>query len=452
MDKSKAVAILFVGCFLLYLGVFGTSGFGMLRTLTLTSGFTDRFDTLDTSRWNPLNERGGTVSVTGGLLVFSAPYTTTSNPPYAGGELATKDSYQLSEADISIDVVAENPVCEASLFLFNEPWTTGLSGGTSAGHGYMYSLLYYPQSQGAKVGVRRQSETTRTWLTSPPVGATATGTLKISIHSGQISFYFNSVKVYSETWAIPSTACYIVLAGFDPVGNGSTVQLDNFSMTLSGGSTYSAVTISVQGQGTTSPTAGQYMTSYLVGDSLTMTATPASGWAFDYMTRNGITASSMTLTSLLAIEQIVVYFKTGSPTTGALKVFASYNGAYVAAFVTVSGPQSVTGTTTTDGNNPLTFTLTAGTYIVSGTYSSGSASPVTVTATAGGTVSATLNFGGTPITPPNNILQTIIDTINSAAVRTLFTMVGVVATGIGVIGLFTGRKKSSPSYSPLPYW
>jgi hypothetical protein len=212
--------------------------------------------------------------------------------------------------------------------------------------------------------------------------------------------------------------------------------------------TYSDVTISITGQGTTSPAAGHYPNTYLVGGSLTITPIPASGWAFDYMTRNGVTASSMMLTSLGASEYIVVYFKTGSATTGTLRVFASYNGAYVVASITAVGPQTVSGSTTTNPANPLAFTVSAGTYIVSGTYTSGSATPVTVTVPVGGSVDANLNFGGEPPWDPFKIVRELFQ---NPTVKSLMLISGLAMTGLGAIALFMSRRRR-PAYAPAPYY
>jgi hypothetical protein len=86
----------------------------------------------------------------------------------------------------------------------------------------------------------------------------------------------------------------------------------------------------------------------------------------------------------------------GTPDTGVLKVFASYNASYVVTSVTVSGPQTVVGTTTTDLNAPLSFSLTPGSYVVSGTYFSPRSESIEVV--EGQTSTVTLNFGG-PLPP-----------------------------------------------------
>lgn len=84
---------------------------------------------------------------------------------------------------------------------------------------------------------------------------------------------------------------------------------------------------------------------------------------------------------------------------GTLRIFASAQGSYVATPVTVTGPESKSGTTTADSSYPLTFELTAGAYTVSGTYA-GSTQTTSVAVAPGQTTDTTLNFGGSPPPPP----------------------------------------------------
>lgn len=51
---------------------------------------------------------------------------------------------------------------------------------------------------------------------------------------------------------------------------------------------YSLVTITVQGQGTTNPTVGSYSQTYHIADSISITATPSEGWAYNLTKRNGV--------------------------------------------------------------------------------------------------------------------------------------------------------------------
>jgi hypothetical protein len=104
-------------------------------------------------------------------------------------------------------------------------------------------------------------------------------------------------------------------------------------------------------------------------------------------------------------------FPFNSRPVGIMRVFAWYatlsgvNGEYIGSykivFISVSGPQSTSGATTTDPRNPLMFGLTPGTYNVSGTYDPVKVrifKSVNVTVVQGETVDAFLNFGGPP--PP----------------------------------------------------
>ena len=75
---------------------------------------------------------------------------------------------------------------------------------------------------------------------------------------------------------------------------------------------YSAVTISVSGQGTTVPAAGAH--TYTRGIDLTINVTAAQGWRYDHLTRNGNSQQSTVIANLAATENIVVFFVEGAPT------------------------------------------------------------------------------------------------------------------------------------------
>ena len=101
-----------------------------------------------------------------------------------------------------------------------------------------------------------------------------------------------------------------------------------------------------------------------------------------------------------------VYFVPSDLNRGTLRVLAWYatgsdaegwNGSFVVIEVTISGPQSTSGTTTTDRYNPLTLDLTPGTYTVSGTYNDVVKS-VDVSVVQGEIATGILNFGG-PLPP-----------------------------------------------------
>lgn len=121
-----------------------------------------------------------------------------------------------------------------------------------------------------------------------------------------------------------------------------------------------------------------------------------------------------------------ISIESDGPETGTLKVFASYDGAYVSASVTATGPQTVTGQTTDSG---ITFTVLAGTYTITGTYPLGSAVPQYATVPSGGSApNVYLNFGGvTPPPVPELLFQFIF-------------IIGTVATVGGLV--FFARRKS----------
>jgi hypothetical protein len=117
----------------------------------------------------------------------------------------------------------------------------------------------------------------------------------------------------------------------------------------------------------------------------------------------------------VAMDFGLVYFEPPSPDNGVLQVFAWYAtpsdaggwiGSYVVVDVSVSGPQSTSGTTKTSGPlsipsdmvfDALTFSLMPGTYAVSGTYNQIFRS-VNVTVDQVKLAIAFLNFGG-PLPP-----------------------------------------------------
>jgi hypothetical protein len=124
------------------------------------------------------------------------------------------------------------------------------------------------------------------------------------------------------------------------------------------------------------------------------------------------------------------------PSTGTLRVFASYQGSYIAATVSVTGPESKTGFTTTDPNNPLRFEVTPGSYTVSGTYESNPQSK-TVTVVVGQTVDVNLNFGGAS---PKSLWDQIVDFITQHVDSRFLFLGGILVFGVA---LWLGNKRLS---------
>jgi len=125
------------------------------------------------------------------------------------------------------------------------------------------------------------------------------------------------------------------------------------------------------------------------------------------------------------------------PNKGTARLFASYQGSYIATLVIITGPEIKSGTTTTDSSDPLSFELTAGAYTVSGTYA-GTLQTASVTVVAGQTTDATLNFGGSPPPPPPNLWGQIVEFISQNS-KLLF--LGAVA--VFGVGLWYGSKRLS---------
>lgn len=82
------------------------------------------------------------------------------------------------------------------------------------------------------------------------------------------------------------------------------------------GALYSNVTVSVVGQGATDPAVGNYPSTYELGSTLSVTATPASGWQYKHMKRNGTIwteANPGEFLNLAETEGIEVDFEEGTP-------------------------------------------------------------------------------------------------------------------------------------------
>lgn len=112
-------------------------------------------------------------------------------------------------------------------------------------------------------------------------------------------------------------------AFIDPHANPARLYVtENFYITAhfkSIGSLYSNVTVSVVGQGATDPVVGNHPSTYELGSTLSVTATPtpASGWQYKRMKRNGTVwteANPGEFANLAETEGIeVVFEETGPP-------------------------------------------------------------------------------------------------------------------------------------------
>jgi hypothetical protein len=97
-----------------------------------------------------------------------------------------------------------------------------------------------------------------------------------------------------------------------------------------------------------------------------------------------------------------------------LRAFATYQGNYIGVAVAVS-PGSYVGTTSTDVNNPLEWSVPPSTYTVTGTYNGETKSPV-VTVLSGSTSAAILNFGSIVVPTSKHTFTWFSCTIDSSII------------------------------------
>lgn len=106
---------------------------------------------------------------------------------------------------------------------------------------------------------------------------------------------------------------------WDGAGNDGNIVFDFSVPTPPPTPQYCNLTISITGQGSTDPPAGNYPTTYMIGDTLYVTVTPSQDWRLDIMRRNGIDWTRSTpgeFLNLASTELIEVFFvEIGSPPT-----------------------------------------------------------------------------------------------------------------------------------------
>jgi hypothetical protein len=375
MNKSSLAIVLFVGVFLLYTGIMGSKGFtGFGSGLQLTTGFTDAFSgtSLDTSKWTTHLDAGVTATVGGGLLTIS---TAAGYAPYTGGFVETVSDYVLSSADITVDLSAQTAQSTYGIAVTNQPLTSAHDVTPS---GYLFAIAYETgQSWNPLALVERYPNAVM--ITSQNNFQYPVGTMKISIHSGVVTFSINGQQVYSEAWTLP-TYGYISLLSSDPVNLLSSISFDNFNLALTGGP----------------------------GPS----PSPSS-----------------------------------NPTQGTVTVYASYNGAYVPATLTLTGPTAESGAC----SNPSTWQVNSGSYSITAIYNGLNPQSVTVngitesswSVSAGTSYQVIINFGGQSPPPPGGgfDIKTILD---NPTFRTFSVIIGVFMTGISGIALaFSGGGKKT---------
>jgi hypothetical protein len=101
------------------------------------------------------------------------------------------------------------------------------------------------------------------------------------------------------------------------INNLSAVEtIDVYFAQTSTPSSYSDVTITVTGQGTTVPAAGNYPNTFLEGTDLSILPIPESGWHFAKFKRNGVELTNE-ISNLATTENIEVIFEIGEASLSA---------------------------------------------------------------------------------------------------------------------------------------
>ena len=200
MNRSTGATLLFVGCILIYLSVFGITGFGF--RFALGGSFTDPFNTIDTTRWKITTDPvySGRYYADG-VLHFDWSTKPTGNT-VQGWESVTFSSialYDFSQGgSLTLDIVSmtggTGNIRVFDLFLVDQP--TGFSGATMVGvrkNAYAKYYCVFDYTKSPNIEFNKQ-----TFVTYP-------GNLKIEVSTmGKLTFYVDGVQLltgYSPPWS-----------------------------------------------------------------------------------------------------------------------------------------------------------------------------------------------------------------------------------------------------------
>jgi hypothetical protein len=282
MEKSRAAVLVFIGAFLLYLGIFGTSGFSGLP-YSLTPRITDTFPTNTVSPWWTVlsDTYGGSISQGPGLTI-------TGNGETQGGAYTTAAQYDLTTSDIkaSVDTGAYG---EIGLLISN----TKITAMPKPSTGWTGFLLVSLNGGASATLMVENCTATDNYYYYPPIRLgehSTSGTLELSISNGQINFLISGSSAYSEPWQLGNYMCYVTIYALDASSSKMTAKCSSFELDTAGtspSSQYSDVTVSIVGSGTANITVGDHPSTFHVGENLYISATAADGWSYSGMKRNG---------------------------------------------------------------------------------------------------------------------------------------------------------------------
>ena len=214
----------FIGIVLIYLSIFGLSGFSL--PFALAPEFSDNFDdnSLSTNLWQPYAQAGATVKEQNRRLEFTQQDSSQGWYAY----VKTVNQFDLSTSDITID--SGITTGRSVVVLHVSPDLSYITAVSSA-YRIQWEQLWLDQIRVVRwIGGVAQTL------------ATASGSadgLRIQGSGGSISFSYKKsgqwVEVYTETYLLPTTNCHVYLAGHaysgEPVG---TQWVDNFNLETSG--------------------------------------------------------------------------------------------------------------------------------------------------------------------------------------------------------------------------
>jgi len=217
MEKATSLTCVFIGAFLIYIGLFGTYGIGIYGWAG--NVYTDPFNSLDTSFWQFYLIKGtyGQVEVAGTLKF----YWTTPLSTQERACIQTVNAYEINE--ISIDIVGprEDDKIHAILLQVGDFKTN------------TYYQIYkdqYSHWEGVKWFQNGQMERLKD-ITGIP--ADLSGSLKIVFASGTAKFYIDGAEVYSETNRLTFPAYVRIVAMASP-DHDEYAEFDNFYMSVGG--------------------------------------------------------------------------------------------------------------------------------------------------------------------------------------------------------------------------
>lgn len=334
---NKAVAaftLLFIGAFLIYLGVFGTTGFGL--RFALTSGFTDNFDdnVVNVGLWDlvrPTMTNGqpfsplAIITETGGHARIGT--TGISAQAYNGGFFITKNDFVCSDMEVSLDIIETSPTCAPVIVLQNEPYSASGPTLNDPVHRYQIALLWDSGVQGSLYIQYWDGTGLNPQVLLMVQNLGDVGQLKITIHTGTIRFYTDGTIRFTETFRLPSSNCYIWFGSRCPSTVSETVDFDNFALTLGGTSTtgtlnvvayyngqpvVASVTVNPGGLSGTTTTSGNPLSFTLNPGTYTVSGSYAGYSALTSATVSAGTTATATLTF------------TGGQQYGTVRVFGSW--------------------------------------------------------------------------------------------------------------------------------